>query len=72
MTGSARNRLRHPLTAALDMATRLLPAFGSCLNTHVHVGDAAFYSTHLDFRGGTSFPYDTIRDTILTCARKPT
>ena len=30
MTGSARHRLWHPLTSALDVATRLLPACGSC------------------------------------------
>ena len=31
MTGSARNRFRRLLTPALDTATWLLPAFGSCL-----------------------------------------
>jgi len=29
MAGSARNRIWHLLTSAVDVATRLLPAFGS-------------------------------------------
>ena len=32
ITGSDQSRLRHLLTSALDMATRLLPAIGTCFS----------------------------------------
>jgi len=61
--GSARNRLWHQPTSKLDMATRLLPAFGSCLK-----GRYVWYAYALSFGLPDGTLLRSSMDDALICA----